>query len=246
MISNKIVSVVIPAKNEGRGIVDTIKAIPGVVDEVIVVDNASTDNTARLARDAGAIVLNEQQHVNGIGYGYALMAGIYYASGDYIVTVDADGEHPVSRIEELVGYAVNNEVDFLNCARDQAASGKIQSQIRRVGIWLLSLEVRFLFGVGISDILTGMWVINRSIVPLLKVQQGGWNFSPEIKLFAFLSPHIRFAEQSILATVRASDKSKQILWRTALEHALFIAVYKLRQLRSVVFGKSLWAQLATR
>lgn len=246
MINNKTISVVIPAKNEGRGIVKTIKAIPGMVDEVIVVDNASTDKTAQLARESGAIVLNEQRHDNGIGYGYALMNGISYASGDYIVTIDADGEHPVSRIEELVNYSINNKVDFLNCARKQAASGRVQSKIRRLGIWLLSLEVQLLFGVGITDILTGMWIISRPVVPLLKVQQGGWNFSPEIKLFAFLSPHIRFAEQSIVATVRALDKSKQILWRTALEHALFIAVYKLRQLRAVVFGKSLSTQLATR
>ena len=70
------VTVIIPAFNEEKSITKVIEEIPTLVDEIIVVNNCSTDKTATVAASAGATVLNE----NRMGYGYACLKGIDYAA----------------------------------------------------------------------------------------------------------------------------------------------------------------------
>src|SRR5438874_6554578 len=100
-------SVVIPCLNEAETIVECVTRARHVLEdsglrgEVIVVDNASTDGSGELARNAGAIVVHEPRR----GYGSAYLAGLDVARGEYIVMVDADltydfGEIP-SFVEEL-------------------------------------------------------------------------------------------------------------------------------------------------
>jgi Glycosyltransferases involved in cell wall biogenesis len=95
------VSVVIPALNEEEPIGDVIRAIPrGAVDEVLVVDNGSTDGTAERARTAGARVIAEPRR----GYGRACKAGIaaVAADCDVIVFLDGDGSDCPEFIPDLV------------------------------------------------------------------------------------------------------------------------------------------------
>ena len=75
---NKTIKVIIPAYNEENAIVKVIQDIPSIVDEIIVVDNNSSDQTAKNAREAGAKVLTELKR----GYGYACLKGM-----DYIKTL---------------------------------------------------------------------------------------------------------------------------------------------------------------
>src|SRR3989344_1472300 len=95
-------SVVIPCKNEVNSIVGTIKSIPSYVDEIIVVDNGSTDGTVKAAKKAGAFVLVDNRKLGGIGYGFAIMTGLSAASGDYVFTIDADGSHPANKINAVL------------------------------------------------------------------------------------------------------------------------------------------------
>src|SRR5690606_6253160 len=94
------VSIVIPAYNEEDGLGTTLSAVlearpPGVA-EVIVVGDGSTDRTAAIAAEAGVRVV---RHPNNRGYGASLKTGIRAATGDYILTMDADGQH---RTEDVV------------------------------------------------------------------------------------------------------------------------------------------------
>lgn len=107
------VIVIIPAFNEARSIGKVIGDLPaGVVDEVVVVNNASTDETEENAIAAGATVIREQRQ----GYGWACLKGIAYAqtkNPDVVVFLDGDySDHP-EEIVHLLAPIKNNESDFV-------------------------------------------------------------------------------------------------------------------------------------
>ncbi len=207
-----------------------MRRLKKVADEIIVVDNNSTDRSYELAKKLGVRVVREPRQKSGSGYGFAHQTGLSLARGDFIVTVDADGEHPIELIPQIVRYAQEKECDFITCNRVATTPNGMKTKIRRFGIFLMRMQTNLLFGKAVSDPLCGMWVFRREIVPLLKLSEGGWNLSVEIKLSALTNPRIRFAEYPIMATVRKDGRSKQILWKTGLEHMLFIFRYKLAKM----------------
>ncbi len=99
------ISVIIPALNEGLVIGKVVKQIQAVVNqldenhEVIVIDDGSTDDTARQAQEAGAVVI---QHPYNIGNGASVKSGIRRARGQILVTIDGDGQHDPNDIPKLV------------------------------------------------------------------------------------------------------------------------------------------------
>jgi len=221
------ISAVIPGYNEEKSLPETLTRLNKVVDEVIYVDNGSTDSSMEIAKSYGAIVILEPRKQNGIGYGYALITGLLNSSGRYVVTVDADGEHEIEKIPQIVAYAQSNSIDFINCSRTTRETSKINSLIRKFGVNILNIEARILFGLPTKDILSGMWCINRNILSKLSINEGGWNLSPEIKLSAYVNKNVTYFEFPIHGTVRKEGKSQQILWKTALEHATFILWYRI-------------------
>lgn len=236
--SNRLsVSAIVPTYNEAGLLPATIARLKRVVDEIVVVDNGSTDGSSELARRLGVKVVFEPRKVAGIGYGFAHMRGMREATGGYIVAVDADGEHPIEDIPQIVEFARRNRIDFVSCARVAAPSLHPRFLIRRAGIILLSLNVRLLFGRSISDILSGMWLVKRQAVPLLSLEEGGWNLSPEIKLKALTAGQVRFSEYPIRSGVRADDNSKQVLWKTGLQHLGFINHFWVRDLAKHGFSR---------
>jgi glycosyltransferase involved in cell wall biosynthesis len=99
------ISVIVPAFNEGFVIESVIKKIRTAVNkldknhEIIVIDDGSSDNTAKNAHDTGATVI---QHPYNIGNGAAVKTGIRHARGKILVTIDGDGQHDPDDIIKLV------------------------------------------------------------------------------------------------------------------------------------------------
>ena len=95
------ISIVLPAKNEAGAIQQTVKAIKQLnrVDEIIVVNDGSTDDTAQIAEQAGAKVIS---HPYSKGNGAAIKTGVRNAIGDVIVFMDADGQHDANDILKLI------------------------------------------------------------------------------------------------------------------------------------------------
>jgi len=93
------VSVVIPAYNEAMSIGNMIANCKAFCDEIIVVDDGSTDDTSKIARNSGALVIRNEKN---LGVTKATQNGFEAAHGDIIVTMDADGQHDPSDIPKLI------------------------------------------------------------------------------------------------------------------------------------------------
>jgi glycosyltransferase involved in cell wall biosynthesis len=103
------ISAVIPAYNEAQRIGNVIQSLALYVDETLVVDDGSKDNTAIAAQKAGARVIHQEHN----GYNIALKRGFWESKNDIIVTIDADGEHCASDIPRLAAPVVSGDADLV-------------------------------------------------------------------------------------------------------------------------------------
>jgi glycosyltransferase involved in cell wall biosynthesis len=112
-IQKLVVTVIIPALNEEISIGSMVIKTKKYADHVIVVDDGSTDETAEIARDAGADVII---HPRNKGKGYALKTGFFAASQNgtkVIVTIDADGQHNPSDIPRVIKHIISGDADMV-------------------------------------------------------------------------------------------------------------------------------------
>lgn len=241
MILNKSITVVIPCRNEAEALPKLIAKIPKYVDEVVVVDNASSDNSVGVAKKCGVMVVSEhRKDKKGIGYGYAHRKGMRVASGDYVVTMDGDGTYPINSVKPVIEQMEKQKLDFVTCNRFPLKHKKAVSKIRRFGVWVLNTEVALLYGYPMKDILSGMWVMNRKTAKRLKLKEGGWDLSPEVKLTALMTPGIRVGQYHIRHHYRSGGKSKQKLWETGVGHMLYILRRRLVEDNPAI---SLWREV---
>jgi hypothetical protein len=211
------ISVVLPCYNEESGVAITLSDMPALVDEVVVVDNNSTDRTAEVARSLGAVVVQERRQ----GYGAAYRRGFRSATGDIIVTMDGDGTYPRTFIPVLLDVMFEEDLDFITTDRTGHKSRGSGTATRVFGNWVLSMAQTLLFGHWISDSQSGMWVFKRSILPMLELVSDGMSFSEEIKVEAFINPRIKAQEVPIYYRARVGD-SKLSVWRDGLRNLLFL------------------------
>lgn len=222
MINGKTITLIIPCKNEAKILPDFMSKVPEYIDEVLIVDNNSTDNSAAIAESLGARVIRETRAIGGIGYGFAHMSGIKHAKSDIIVAMDGDDTYPIRSIRTIITHMQKKRLDFVSCTRLPLKNPKAISKTRQLGIHILNTEVALLYGYPVKDILTGMWVMTKKTAKNLDVNEGDWNFSPEVKLAAIKNPDIRFSEYHIQHFERANEPSKQKIFQTGWSHLTFI------------------------
>jgi len=211
------VTVIIPCLNEEQGIERVLNRMPAFVDQVVVVDNGSTDRTADIARSLGAMVIKEEVR----GYGRSYKKGFAHAMGDVIVTLDGDHSYPVDAISYLLEAFLHLEVDFLNASRFPVQNPKAMSFKHAVGNLLLSLATSVLFLHWVRDSQSGMWVFRRSILEDMVLESDGMAFSEEIKVEAIRNPRIRFREISIQYSSRLGEL-KLNPWRDGVQNLVFL------------------------
>lgn len=167
------VSVVIPALNEAENLPYVLRDIPtDYVDEVILVDGHSTDETVAVARAIMPDIRVIEQP--GKGKGDALRVGFAAATGDIIVAIDADGSTDPREIPAYVG-ALLAGADYVKGSRFLQGGGTDDMPLyRQAGNWGLTLLVRILFGGKYTDLCYGYNAFWRHVLPLLALDADGF------------------------------------------------------------------------
>ena len=218
MYKGQSITIIIPCLNEEQGIEKVLRAMPEFVDEVIVVDNASTDRTSDVARSLGAKVIREDVR----GYGRAYKRGFAVATGDLIITLDGDHSYPVDALSYLVEAFLHLDVDFLNTSRFPVRDSSAMSFKHKVGNLMLSVAMSVLYFRWVRDSQSGMWVFRRSIIKDMKLESDSMAFSEEIKVEVLRNSRLRFGEISILYSARLGEK-KLNPWRDGIQNMWFLA-----------------------
>jgi len=161
-----MISVVIPAYNEGNAIKETIDEIKNILkknkiykgSEIIVVNDGSTDNTGEIAKKNGAIVINNPTNM---GYGFSLKRGIKQAKNETIVITDADLTYPFDVVPEMLEKKKEG-FDLVVAAR----TGKYyrQSLFKSLLRKMLKGLVEFVSEKKIKDINSGLRIFDKSLV----------------------------------------------------------------------------------
>jgi len=230
MYRGRTISFYYPCRNEAPHLKDELARLPSFVDEVIIVSNRSTDDTVAVAHSLNARVIQDDREKDGIGYGYAHLSGIAAATGDIIATADADGTYPVEKLATLLDVMIDGDIDFLSGSRYPLLNKESTTLMLKVGVWGLNTEVAILYGKRIKDILSGMWLMNRKAKERMRLKEGDWNLSPEIKLVAAFHPEVRFAEHPIELYARRGS-TKQRYLKTGISHLLWIAKHRFSRKR---------------
>lgn len=171
------VSVVIPARNEAKNLPAVIARLPEGLHEVILVDGASVDTTVEVARRLIPDVIVVEQ--TGNGKGNALAIGLHAATGDILVTVDADGSTDPAEIPRFVSALVAG-ADFVKGSRFASGGGSADITLaRRLGNRVLTGMVNRVYGTHYTDLcygFTAFWAdclpVLQSVSPLLNVEPG--------------------------------------------------------------------------
>ena len=180
MRNEAIISVIIPAINEEKSIGKVIKEIPNWVDEIIVVDNGSKDNTISVAEKAGARVILEEQK----GYGSACLIGIRSLQNpDIVVFLDGDYSDYPEDMPHLVDPILNNQAEMVIGSRvlGKAEKGALTPQAR-FGNWLACKLISLFWRVQFSD-LGPFRAIRYSTLLNLEMRDPnyGWTVEMQIK-----------------------------------------------------------------
>ena len=200
------VSVVIPALNEEEPIAGVVRAIPRrVADEIIVVDNGSTDRTAERAQAAGARVVHEPQR----GYGRACSAGMQAVSSqaEIVIFLDGDGSDCPELMPRLLAPIAAGTYDFVigsrTCGRRETGSMNLSQLLAgRVA----GLMLRTLYGVRFTDMCPFRAIRREALERLgMREETYGWNLEMQIRA---ARAGLRILEVPVDHRRRAGGKSK--------------------------------------
>jgi glycosyltransferase involved in cell wall biosynthesis len=180
--SIKPLTIIIPAYNEARAIGPVLERLkttcPELIEEIIVVDDGSTDNTAQIAEEVDVHVI---RHSRNKGYGASLKTGIRAAHTDFVLTMDSDGQHKAEDIARL--WAVTDHNDMIVGQR----TALLHSQLWRMpGKWLLSIMANYLSRQRIPDLNSGFRLMRRDVVTkYMHLCPSGFSFSTTITMAFF-------------------------------------------------------------
>lgn len=152
------VTVLMPAFNEEGAIANTIKRVKELYPdfEILVIDDGSTDNTVQEAMDAGA---NVYPHPYNMGNGAAIKTGLRTARGDWVLMMDADGQHSPEDIASLLEH--KDRYDMVVGARTKDSQTKIHRDIaNKIYNWFASYVTSF----NIQDLTSGFRLVRKSVV----------------------------------------------------------------------------------
>jgi glycosyltransferase involved in cell wall biosynthesis len=220
-----LISVVIPCLNEAENIESCVRAAleailkMGVSGEVIVADNDSDDESARVAEQAGARVVVERRR----GYGSAYLAGFAASRGRYIVMADADLTYDFGEIPRFVAALEEGAEMVIGDRMDNIKPGAMPWLHRYVGNPILTGLLNLFFRTGVNDAHCGMRALRRDVLPRLDLRTTGMEFASEMVIRAS-KEKLRIAEFPIEYHPRGGE-SKLSSFRDGWRHLRFLLVH---------------------
>lgn len=189
-----------PTLNEEKGVGKTIDSIKKDISkknnwelEIAIIDGLSKDKTQEIAKKRGAKIILEKRR----GYGRAYKTGMSKATGDIIVTGDADATYPFNRIHKYIQLLLDEDLDFITTDRFAELKHGSMTVKHAFGNTVLATALRVLFLINIRDSQSGMWIFKKEA--LKKIQpledfNDGMAFSEEIKIEMFTAKHVKAKE----------------------------------------------------
>jgi glycosyltransferase involved in cell wall biosynthesis len=171
--------IVVPAYNEARVIAGVISELKRDVQQIVVVDDGSSDATAEVAAGCGAVVL---RHPINLGQGAALQTGIEFALGtgaECIVTFDADGQHRTADIDRLLEALETHRADFALGSRFLGSAVNMPA-LRRMLLRAATFFTRLTTGLALSDAHNGLRAMTRRGALCIRLRQNRMAHASEI------------------------------------------------------------------
>lgn len=221
------ISIVLPCLNEEDaigGCIDTIKAIISkqkLNAEILVVDNASTDRSAEIAREHGARVVSQPAR----GYGNAYLKGFAEARGRFIVMADADNTYDFNEIADFVA-PLRQGYDLVmgNRFTGRMAPGAMTWSHRYIGNPILSGLLNLFFHTGVRDAHCGMRAFTKSAYERMHLRTGGMEFASEMVINA-AKAGLKITEKPIAYHPRIGESKLHTL-RDGWRHLRFMFAYR--------------------
>jgi len=224
-------SIVMPCLNESETLATCIRhaqtflAASGVVGEVIIADNGSTDGSQQIAEDEGARVVNVAEK----GYGAALIGGIAAARGTYVAMGDADDSYDFEGLGPFVDE-LRNGADLVmgNRFRGGIEPGAMPKLHKYLGNPVLSLVGRLFFNAPVKDFHCGLRAFRRDSITALSLRTTGMEFASEMVVKASLTG-LNIVE--VPTTLRKDGRSRPPhlrSWRDGWRHLRFLMLYSPR------------------
>ncbi|MHB8234340.1 MAG: glycosyltransferase family 2 protein [Solirubrobacteraceae bacterium] len=220
-----LVSVVIPCLNEAENIEECVTAAREalhrmqVAGEVVVADNDSEDDSARLAERAGARVVVERRR----GYGSAYLAGFAASRGRFIVMADADLTYDFNEIPRFVEALEQGAEMVIGDRMDNIQPGAMPWLHRYIGNPILTGLLNLFFRTGVNDAHCGMRALRRDVLERLDLRTTGMEFASEMVIRAS-KERLRIAEFPIEYHPRGGE-SKLSSFRDGWRHLRFLLVH---------------------
>jgi glycosyltransferase involved in cell wall biosynthesis len=173
--------VCIPAYNEEKTIANIVKKSLNYADEVVVCDDGSTDNTAKMAKEAGATIIS---HKKNQGYGAAITSLFEYArekKADIMVTIDSDGQHDPDQIPLLIDTILQHNVDVVIGSRFLDKQTNTPGYRKR-GIKIITSASNYGTSFNVSDAQSGFRAYSKNAIDSIHPTEDGMSVSTEILL----------------------------------------------------------------
>jgi len=220
----------IPAFNEEKNIASIITKLNKIADSVVICDDGSTDLTSDIAKKMGAIMIN---HEKNLGYGGAIRSIFLKAKeidGDILVTFDADGQHRIEDIKNVIEPIINQKADLVIGSRFLDENEKEVPQYRKVGIKVITKITNASINEQLTDSQSGFRAYSKKVVNELNPTELGMGISTEIlikassKNFKILEVPIKILYSGDTSTHNPVTHGSSVIFSTikytSIEHPL--------------------------
>jgi len=181
-MTNVKIAAVIPCYNEeftiAKVITDLKSVLPGAI--IYVFDNNSTDKTPEIAGSLGCIVMKEKRQ----GKGFVVQSMFSKIDADIYVIVDGDDTYDISGVNDMIGMVAGDSADMVVGNRLKTFTGNAFRPLHTFGNKLVRFLINKLFKTNLTDIMSGLRVMNRAFVKNINIMSSGFEIETEMTIKA--------------------------------------------------------------